>query len=435
MSLNETRNLIAQLTKPMAQIAQKIKASIAVSEDHARELSSKKLSRKDLEKRLRIPKQTLRAERVAEPRTVCSNIACTDTQKSGVGQGYDGTEQQKTIYKTVCHNPCYLENVQEDKVADPGLISCYCIIQSGPGTGKCQFCNHSWQEHLHIRYELKPDTVMVTDSFVEKELLQNANSTQVQERLLQSKKRVIAEFHREHEAIKQAASEFTLFLRCYSITPYNDATVEYLDFLIKDEKPKVQMGGNRKRLDELERYRSEHLEMVEVLSQNVDHGRQQVLDEAGVERLVNKLYGLKHFGSSLRQIREVIDDAGTASFREKPYRVGGFNVTTWASSLFPKAIEPNYTRQTLQKPQRQSSTTAQEAANIALSGYYQSTSQTLPYHSRTVAPVQQTAGMSFDSMEMDQRASSTKIVPQIQRAKITSSGIKGKLSKMYPWSK
>jgi hypothetical protein len=476
MSLNETRNVIAQLTKPMAEIAQEIKSSIAVSEGHARELQSKKLSRKDLEKRLHIPKHTLRAERVDDPRTVCANAACTETRKSGTGQGYDGMEQHKTIYKTICHKHCSRPNVQEDMVADPGLMTCHCIIQSGPEAGTCRRCSHSWQEHLHIRYELLPDTTIVTDSFVEQELRQNSSSTQVQEKLLQSKVRAIKAFNREHEAIKQATSKFTLFLRHNSITPYNDATVEYLDFLIKDEKSKVQVGAEPRRLEELERYRAEHLQMVHVLTQNVEHGRTQVPDEAGMNRLISKLFDLPHFGGSLRQIREVIEDARTASFREKPYRVGGYNVTTWAYALMPKnieanytrqivrkelrkpstvapeiinlppsgyhqpsmtrAIEPKYSRQTWHNQQRQPSTVAQESASFTLGGHYQPATQTLPDHPVSAGPIEYDAPLQTGYTELDKETHiSQKVPPRLQQTETNSSGIRRRLSKISPWSK
>ncbi|KAH6620210.1 hypothetical protein C7974DRAFT_228085 [Boeremia exigua] len=370
MSLNETRIVITQLTKPMAQIAQKIKASIATNEDDLRDLQSRKMDREGLRKKLEVSKQTLRAERVEQPRTVCSNSACTESETSGIGEGLDGSEQLRTVYKTICHDPCHLENVQEDKVADPGLIQCYCIIQDGESgvrksqVGKCRFCHHSWQEHLHIRYELKPSTVMVVDTFVQRELEQNANLIQVRERGIESKKRIIKEFQQEYDAIKRAAGRFTLFLRKNSITPYNDATVEYLDFLIKEEKPKVQMGASRRRLHELERYRSEHVEIVEILSHKIEDGKENVLDEAGVDRLVHKLYRMEHYGPEIRRIREVIDDAGTASFREQPHRIMGFNVNSWIGALAPKVIETG-SRNLLQK--RQSS--AQQSPPVVASSY------------------------------------------------------------------
>ncbi|KAH8730675.1 hypothetical protein GQ44DRAFT_767855 [Phaeosphaeriaceae sp. PMI808] len=338
MNLNETRNIIAQLTKPMALMAQDIKASIAIS---------------------------------------------------------------------------------EDKLADPGLIFCYCIIQDGPKKGICQFCTHSWQEHLHIRYELKHATSMVIDTYVKQELLQNANDIQIQERLINSKQRIIKEFEQEHRTIKEAAIHFTLFLRRHSITPYNDAAVEYLDFLIKDEKAKVQLGGRRARLDGLERYRSEHLEMVEILSQNIDHGRQQILDEAGIERLVHQLYGLKHYGKSLQDIRNVIDDAGSASFREKPYRVGGFHVTEWAGAIHSKRIQPIRVKKATHMGQMQSTSNELRNHTIAQSIYHAPTPPT-QYLSSNIALGQNSLGVDMRSTETEETAFTTDDTPQFRTSQALS---------------
>lgn len=73
------------------------------------------------------------------------------------------------------------------------------------------------------------------------------------------KKRAIAikEFEQEHKAVQLATAKFILYLKKDSITPYNDATIEYLDHLIKKELEKVQTGGPHKRLKELEAYKGQ----------------------------------------------------------------------------------------------------------------------------------------------------------------------------------
>jgi len=61
-------------------------------------------------------------------------------------------------------------------------------------------------------------------------------------------------------------------------TPYNDATLEYLDFLIKEERVKVQAAEakgilaktNVKRLEALEEDRRKHEELIKVLTSHLN---------------------------------------------------------------------------------------------------------------------------------------------------------------------
>ncbi|KAI5787306.1 hypothetical protein EDC01DRAFT_661363 [Geopyxis carbonaria] len=314
LSLNETRALIQQLTKPMADIAQLIKTTIAVNEDVNVELSTKRMTMAELKKRLHVQKITLKAHKIDKPRTVCANTSCVEFHDDGV----DGKKKLTTVYKTLCHNPCYLTNVSEDRIGVPELVSCAAFRSRG---GLCA-CGHHWQEHLHILYELRPQTVRVKDVSVERALRDNRSLIELQETAIAAKKKSIMEFQHEHDQIQQAAVQFSLFLKKHSITPYNDATLEYLDYHIKDEKAKVHVGGNPDRLRGLEEYRGEYQQLIEVLTQNMKSDKScGLLSQVDVDKLVKQLYLLPHYGDNLREIREVVEVAHASTWREKPYRV------------------------------------------------------------------------------------------------------------------
>lgn len=164
----------------------------------------------------------------------------------------------------------------------------------------------------------------VTDTEVQRQLQANANDVTLREAAVKALDTLIAEYKDEHETIQTAAARFGIFLKKYSITPYNDATLEYLDMLIRDEEAKVQVGGNKKRLEDLMDDRRKHEELVKVLTRNMDnnfHAKYQVLNEAGVERLVDQLYRLKHFGKNLKSVKNTIATAHRATNRERPFRV------------------------------------------------------------------------------------------------------------------
>lgn len=312
MSLNETRALIAQLTKPMAEIAQQIKASIALGEDEIRELETTRMTRSELEGKLHVQQKVLKAHQLDRPRTVCAHRNCIDFQNDG----QEGI--LRTIYKTKCHNPCYLENVPVEKAGTPELIRCWAFN----GQGTCRGCHHHWQEHLHVLFELKEETTTVKDETIDETIRHHTDSMTLRQAAIKKRANAIKEFEHEHKAIQAATARFSLYLKKNSITPYNDATIEYLDHLIKKELEKVQAGGPLKRLKELETYKAQYAQLVEVFTLNLQHGGgERVLDTAGVEAEVQKLYSLKHYGTNLRRLRQVVEVAHAATFREKPYQV------------------------------------------------------------------------------------------------------------------
>ncbi|OTA06028.1 hypothetical protein A9Z42_0067240 [Trichoderma parareesei] len=323
LSLNGARKVILELTKPMASISDSIKKNIKLCEDKKMELSDTQLTATKLRRRLRLERIQFKAVKLVRPRTVCKNPDCCDFKDSGLDDGV-----VVTIYKTHCHAVCYLSNVTQDVVADPGLINCWAFN----GTSNCQVCQHRWQEHLHVLYELFETKVQVTDKGIERQLKANADDVTLRQLAITTLDRDIAEFNKELDEIRRASARFCLFLRANAITVINDATLDYLDMLIQDEQGTIEAGrqrgfcvdANKKRLQALKEDRKIHLELVETFKQNMAHPtcpEDMLLDEQGVDALVKKLYNLKHFGANLRHIKYVIDSSIEDTYRERPYRV------------------------------------------------------------------------------------------------------------------
>ncbi|KAI1802416.1 hypothetical protein F4811DRAFT_573088 [Daldinia bambusicola] len=313
ISLNGARQLIASLTKPMAEISALIKANIAMSEDRIKEMANTRVTGEKLKERLHIQKMHLRSKQLERPRTVCKDKDCIELRDDGGGVVV-------TVYKTHCHPECYLDNVQVDQVAHPGLIHCAAFS----GNNYCHECGHHWQNHLHVLFELEEYLATVTDTEVERQIEANANDVILREAAIQGLNNLIAEYKEEHTTIQNASARFGVFLKKYSITPYNDTTLEYLDMLIRDEEMKVHVGGNRKRLDDLLEDRRAHEELVDILTRNMDKKYElqyQVLNEAGVESLVSRLYALPHFGANLQAVKNTISTAHEATNRERPIQV------------------------------------------------------------------------------------------------------------------
>lgn len=151
LSLNGTRQLIAELTKPMANISQTISTNIKLCGDQINELRDTRLSGDKLRQRLQVPKVHLKTIKLDHPRTVCRNEDCVQWRD-------DGTGSVVRVYKNPCHNPCYLNNVEVDRVNCPELMECY-AFRSGNGLCCEDGCGHSWQEHLHVYFELEVCTL------------------------------------------------------------------------------------------------------------------------------------------------------------------------------------------------------------------------------------------------------------------------------------
>ncbi|RYP83149.1 hypothetical protein DL769_001455 [Monosporascus sp. CRB-8-3] len=314
INLNETRNMIIRLTEPMALLAQKIAFSIAVNEEQIKELKKSKLSRAELEKRLFVQKESLASVEVAKPRTVCTNAACVDFRSDFEGRG-----ETTIIYKTMCHRPCYLSSVKPRTKGDPELKSCAAMNSEG----FCK-CGHNWMDHMHIYYEYQPMTYKHRDDAVNRDLIANASTIQLKEQAIEMKAIAIEEYRLEHKQVQTAAIQFGFFLKRHAIVPYNDATREYIEMLIDQEKMKIQSGGKKSHdaLDALEKYLAEHLEKVKVLENAMERGdNSEVLDDAGIRQAIDSLFGLTHFGKDLRAIVDTNERAAEATYREKSFNV------------------------------------------------------------------------------------------------------------------
>ena len=135
-------------------------------EDRKKELQDTRLIADKLRKKLKLKKLQFDPKRLSKSRIVCKNTTCCDSKDSG-----NNDNEVVTIYKTHCHAVCFLDNVKEDVVADPGLIQCYAF----KGQNICTVCSHRWQEHLHVVYELEEVEMTVTDTKIVRQLQDKAN--------------------------------------------------------------------------------------------------------------------------------------------------------------------------------------------------------------------------------------------------------------------
>lgn len=315
VNLNETRNTILQLAEPLALLSQKIAVSIEINKDQIKELHNFQHTREELMGKLMVQKESLEVREVDQPRTVCTNRDCIETRSD-----IRGATESTTVYRTVCHEPCHLQGVDRSLKGDRLLQRCAAI----GAKGMCQNsrCKHHWMDHMHIYYEFQPITYSHRDEAIDRDLLQNANDIEIKEQAIAAKKRAIEEFRNEYRQVQEATAQFAVFIKHSAFAAYNDATVEYIDMLIDQEKLKVQHGGTDKQLKNLITYRVQHLEKVSILDKALEVGdTSKSLDGITVNQLIDSLYKLPHFGKDLLAIVKNQGKAAERMYREQSYSV------------------------------------------------------------------------------------------------------------------
>lgn len=319
LCLNSARELISQLTAPIAEVDDKIQRTIDLVTDQLAKVNNAKTQKAVLELTLFYLRVDIDVKRLDRPRTVCKNPACVDLKDVG--------GVKRPVYKSLCHDPCYLTNVTEEVVGHADLMHCTAFM----GQSLCTHvtCGHHWQEHMHIRFSQEETIVKVKDPTVQDELNKSKTMLDAQQTAIQSLQDQIDEHQKELEEIRNAASQFGIFLKKNSIAPYNDAMIAYLDGLIKEERnligfsksSGIALPENEKRLEGLEKSKDEYVVRIKLLEdQMADSEDVELLDDQGVDDMVNKLYSLPQWGSRLQKMREVVEWSKSENFREQQFR-------------------------------------------------------------------------------------------------------------------
>lgn len=317
INLYETRHRIFQMTEPMAEIAETMKNTVAVNKDDIKELEIQEMTKKELEEKLKIHVKTITQIPIDRPRTTCSEKQCIKYKYTGI-TGSDGKPVLGAVYETQCHSPCYLTDVPLDQVGISALKSCWAMNN----TDRCRICSHSFTTHLHIKHEYESGSMEMNDPTVLAALESNATLRQKQETVIASKRRFVQELECELKMIREAAAQFSVFSTKNAIVPINDATLAYLDEQIKQEQGKIQAGGSKDKSLRLKEFRQQYEQEVAILEDFQKKGENhRLLDQAGVEEMVQKLCTLKHYGGQFRQVRENVDVSQVAPSRERSHYI------------------------------------------------------------------------------------------------------------------
>ncbi|PAV64127.1 hypothetical protein WR25_05624 [Diploscapter pachys] len=298
VSLNSARELILTLAKPLADISQIIQDNITAMNEKAEEVQDLNVKKGDLMKKLMIPQIGLQPKQLSFPQTVCTGVNCIETAT------LPNSETQKTIYKTICHEHCYLQNVIPEVVPNTDLQRCTAMDKR---TLKCTNCKCSWDLHMHLTYTQEKTEVLVEDSEIQKKLNSTNSDKEKQEIILQTYKDRINKYKAEQSAIDEACAKFAAFLKRYAIIAYNDAVEEYLKFNIREAE---QVAGttkskkSSKRVERLQQQLRQYIEKKRILSGQLANGTAQLIDASDIKKIQKDLEKLEMTGPNIKLLLE-----------------------------------------------------------------------------------------------------------------------------------
>uniref|UniRef100_A0AC34GT46 G domain-containing protein n=1 Tax=Panagrolaimus sp. ES5 TaxID=591445 RepID=A0AC34GT46_9BILA len=299
LSINKARTIIFHLAKPLSDVNELIESNIKVFDDRKIELQNTANSINDLKQKLKIPQIGIEVQPLDHPKTVCTGPDCIETQS------LPNTGQLQTIYKQVCHDHCYLDNVDVERIPEPNLINCTAM-----DNGKCVECLCEWRTHMHIRFEQIKTTVEVEDINTKDLIKKNEDATVVKQQMIKDCEKTITELKAEQQSIIQTSLRFGGFLQKNAIIPYNDAFEKYVEQTITEEEKCISVGGDRTKLGNLKNLLSEYRQQKMLLSEAKDKSikSDDAISSTEVENLKKQLFALKHTGKILENLFKATED-------------------------------------------------------------------------------------------------------------------------------
>ena len=261
LSLNEARNCIIAMSKPMGQAVQLIELNLKKINDVKEQCKVFDADIKSFQAELHFNAFELEIQQLDYPKTVCADEMCKKYVNIGKSR------ERNTIYAQVCHDHCYLSGVPIETTNNEQLRGCRAM--SGEN---CNECGHNYKVHMHITY---------TATIVEREFLsddaqkmidQKSSMKQKKEAFIAELAKSIKELEDEKNFIYECASFFGVFLKENAMIAYNDSFSEYLDMLIKEEEAKEDEIRDKKKIEQMKRDKQAYETKKNVILKNIATG-------------------------------------------------------------------------------------------------------------------------------------------------------------------
>ncbi|GBC01566.1 hypothetical protein RclHR1_04230011 [Rhizophagus clarus] len=333
LSLNNSRNIVILLSKPLAEIERLIQQNIILIKEKQEEINNSNKTIKELEGKLYIPQIDIEPVKLKFPRTVCTDSNCV-----GLLQISDNI---KTIdYVKHCCSHCSLRFSKYNVINNKVLIFCSAIKLKD---GKCKVCGCHWNKHMHITYENRYIINDIIDENVELQISGTRSDQETKRAIIEEHQRRGDQLRKEQTEIKEISLKFAQFLRQNAIAAFNDAYADYLDLFINEEKIKRNANSSNyddRILEGLKITRVTYLKQVEIIKQaieNNDSSKPPITPKEIVE-LEQQLYNLPINGQTLKKLKYEAERSQTDIFRytENHYMPSTSNIIDFESNPLAK---------------------------------------------------------------------------------------------------
>ncbi|CAG2106788.1 unnamed protein product [Medioppia subpectinata] len=308
LSVNNAKQIIQLLIKPLADISKNIADNVNQCERHKIEVNKFKGTIEELNTKLFIPSVEIITVPLGRPQTVCTAERCIERVTThGVIH---------TIYKTKCHSPCYLDYIDVTVVGKSDLLRCKAFNESSNclSETECRVCGHSYTEHMHLMIDTQTKVTMVRDKDVGSQIYSTQSAAETKEMHIRGLDKRIAEMKTENETIAKSMSMFACFLSNNALTPINDAFEEYVRHLIANERHNTSAGADSgatiTRLEQvLREYHREKQIIIKEMDGSAANAKGSAITIEEIDDRVNQLCSLKHKGGEIRAMLDQLKQA------------------------------------------------------------------------------------------------------------------------------
>ena len=295
LSLNEARNCIIAMSKPMGEAVQLIEINLKKINDVKDQCKVFDADIRSFQAELHFKAFELEITQLDYPMTVCAAETCKKYVNIGKSR------ERNTVYEQVCHDHCYLSGIPVETTNNAQLRQCKAM--SGGKCTQCRF-NCDYTVHMHITYTAK---------LVEKKFLSDDAQRKIKEKSdLKSQKELfivelensIRELEDEKKFIYECASYFGVFLKKNAMIPYNDSFREYLDMLIREEEAKEEVIRDDRKIQKMKKDKQTYEAKKEVIKRNIAAECKDKNEAISLEKIYamrQKLCFLKHNGKTLQE--------------------------------------------------------------------------------------------------------------------------------------
>ena len=306
VSLNEARNFIVAMSKPMGEAVELILMNlkrVGVTKDLCKYDDDRIGQFQEI---LHFKGYERVITKLDHPITVCADEKCKEYQCVGKSR------ERQTIYKTVCHDHCHLKGVPIETTNNEKLYGCAAMSK-----GKCKHCQHNYKLHMHMTYTTTIREKTFLSDEIQEEINKITDMKGKKEALIRELEKQIKENEEEREYIYECASHFGAFLKQNALIPYNDSFGDYLDMLIKEEETKEIEIRDDERIKKLKKdkgsYEEQKKAIIEQTSSPTNSEGTQEIKTKNIYEMKDKLCSLKHNGDTLKKA------LGTVNFSKSLY--------------------------------------------------------------------------------------------------------------------